>query len=392
MPKVLHSLSNEKLDVHFCEPGGLCAIGFKGEGMIALSQDNFNFTLDGTAVNSRLLPPPAIQAPSNESVLFQYRVSGSLSIQVEYTLKAGWSFVTKQLFISATNTSAVRKLGSVAPFDSIVVSNTSELATAATPRGAGDWAMFLRFGGSKTGLFTLIQTMSTNLSVSRTPFGTTVLGGAYAADMPIPSPHDADRAVLGLYKSSGLKVNFPLAWYQTVFYDALGGSADLDTAERDAFIDCAAAFFVDPPKTRTFKVNVAWCENDYQVDMANETQAAEYYRIFDMLSKLGVDRITYAPQNTAVSSRSQATDGWKWEEALWFGMGIDIREKKWIPGRDKLPRTVLDPLTYAHNKGVYPQPYIYPMLGFEAVSADNRGQFARDELQACTLALMSTYA
>ena len=39
------------------------------------------------------------------------------------------------------------------------------------------------------------------------------------------------------------------------------------------------------------------------------TGTHRYYRIFTMLSRLGVDRLTYAPQNTAVSSRDDATDG-----------------------------------------------------------------------------------
>lgn len=48
-------------------------------------------------------------------------------------------------------------------------------------------------------------------------------------------------------------------------------------------------------------MNVAWTENDYQIDCSNATQLPEYERIIAMNSKIGVDHILFAGQNTNVS-------------------------------------------------------------------------------------------
>ena len=69
------------------------------------------------------------------------------------------------------------------------------------------------------------------------------------------------------------------------------------------------------------------------------------------------------------SSRAKSTDGWKWEEVLWYTMGEKIRTGEWSPANGTLPVSVAQPLQWAHELGIQAQPYIYPTLGFSAVSA-----------------------
>ena len=51
--------------------------------------------------------------------------------------------------------------------------------------------------------------------------------------------------------------------------------------------------------------------------------------------------------------------GWKWEEALWYGMGEQIREQKWNPATDALPPAVAEPLRRAQVKA---RPFILFIL------------------------------
>ena len=48
----------------------------------------------------------------------------------------------------------------------------------------------------------------------------------------------------------------------------------------------------------TVKVNVAWDENDYQIDIASPAGRAEYKRIIDRNAQFGITHIVYEPRNT----------------------------------------------------------------------------------------------
>ena len=74
-------------------------------------------------------------------------------------------------------------------------------------------------------------------------------------------------------------------------------------------------------RQRSVKVNIGWCENDYQVDIATAAGREEYKRIVDRASQLGITHLLFAPRNSDVSSAANNTDPWGWEQILWFGMG-----------------------------------------------------------------------
>ena len=99
----------------------------------------------------------------------------------------------------------------------------------------------------------------------------------------------------------------------------------------------------------TVKVNVAWDENDYQIDVGVDAGKAEYRRIFDRNAELGIDHIVYEPRNSLHASRFNATDDWGWEASLWFSMGEQLRKGLWDPRKDPMPQDILDAVAYAKS-------------------------------------------
>eukprot|EP00937_MAST-01D_sp_MAST-1D-sp2_P003944 g3944.t1 len=189
------------------------------------------------------------------------------------------------------------------------------------------------------------------------PASASALFGSYAPmvtqDPSSPAPaHVTEPGVLGFTSL-------------TKYYHAASG---LNTGERLAFVACVESFHLDAPSraNRTVKVNVAWDENDYQVDVGTEAGRTEYKRIIDMNSELGVTHIVYEPFNSLLASRRNVTDGWGWEGSLWFSLGEQLREGAWHPSVDDVPADVLGMVEYARSKGVRLLAYAYPCLPFEA--------------------------
>ena len=81
--------------------------------------------------------------------------------------------------------------------------------------------------------------------------------------------HEADGATLGLTA---------LTKYTHV------GTA-LNTGEHQAFVKCVEAFLLDSASRaeKTVKVNVAWDENDYQIDVGTEAGMASHCRRLHLL-------------------------------------------------------------------------------------------------------------
>eukprot|EP01052_Picozoa_sp_SAG31_P024048 SAG31_NODE_2021_length_6647_cov_2.271839_2_plen_305_part_00 len=166
-----------------------------------------------------------------------------------------------------------------------------------------------------------------------------------------PLFYEADGATLGLTVLS--KYNF--------------AQTTLNTGEHDAFTKCVEAFTLDSASraTKTVKVNVAWDENDYQIDAGTEAGMTEYKRIIDRNAEFGVTHIVYEPFNSLRSSRKTATDGWGWEGSLWLSMGEQIRNGSWSPLKAKtLPPEIKTMVEYAAGKGVKLMGYVYPCLNF----------------------------
>jgi hypothetical protein len=71
-------------------------------------------------------------------------------------------------------------------------------------------------------------------------------------------------------------------------------------------------------------VQVAWDENDYQIDIASVEGRAEYKRIIDRNAQLNVTHIVFAPTNSDLQNGDFFDgDGGSlmdtgWEEVLWW--------------------------------------------------------------------------
>jgi hypothetical protein len=140
----------------------------------------------------------------------------------------------------------------------------------------------------------------------------------------------------------------------------------LNTGEYIAFTKCVEAYLLDTASRadKTVKVNVAWDENDYQIDVGTEEGMTEYKRIIDRNAEFGVTHIVYEPFNSLRASRKTATDGWGWEGSLWLSMGEQVRNGSWAPKTDKMPAEIQSMIDYASAKNVKLMGYVYPCLDF----------------------------
>lgn len=372
---------------------------------LTIAADGFGLQLNETVYASGSLAAPVCAAAGPTTAWCNYTLPASDSasgtpvaaaITVHYTLDLN-GFVCKRV----TAPPGAWSVGTVQPFRATAMSMAPAAALTASmlskgPLG-GEELGLLRFADN-TGAFILAQnpllalTLDTNASNPNATAAVTVAydaglnydpgfynGAPFAADAGclgiypltnrvVPTPPRSGLSSLSTWTSAAVTGKRPAAAQPDAAGTATAGaplaSLTLDEAERDAVTACAAAHYIAPPTTRTVKMNVAWTENDYQMDMANATQAEEYHRVMQTLAMIRVQAITYAPSNSDLSSRANCTDSWCWEEALWFSLGELLRQDRWMPGRDPVPPTVATPLQWAKSLGVDLHPYIYPILAF----------------------------
>jgi hypothetical protein len=162
--------------------------------------------------------------------------------------------------------------------------------------------------------------------------------------------HESDALVIGI--TSLMRYNVP--------------QSDVNLGERKAFVECVSALLLDGSAraNSTVKINVAWDQNDYQIDVASQAGIAEYKRIIDRNAQLGVTHVVYGPGNTLHSTRHNST-GWGWEGVLWLSMGEKLRQGSWSPLTDAVPTDILDMIAYAKSRGVSLVAYVYPCLEFQ---------------------------
>ncbi len=93
--------------------------------------------------------------------------------------------------------------------------------------------------------------------------------------------HSSDAVVIGV--TSLARYNVP--------------QSDVNLGERQAFVDCVSGLLLDgnARMNSTVKINVAWDQNDYQIDVASPSGVEEYKRIIDRNAQLGVTHIVYVP-------------------------------------------------------------------------------------------------
>lgn len=158
-------------------------------------------------------------------------------------------------------------------------------------------------------------------------------------------PRSLDSAIVGLYGGSASQIEF---------------------VETSAVTEAVSHFLVAPSDPNaTVKINIGWCENDYQLDIARLDDRISYKRIIDRAAEMGLSHILFAPRNSDVSSRENNSDPWGWEQLLWFGYGQRLRMGLWRPG-DPVVASLQEMLDYFKLRGVKPVAYVYPILAFLA--------------------------
>jgi hypothetical protein len=162
--------------------------------------------------------------------------------------------------------------------------------------------------------------------------------------------HSSDAIVIGI--TSLMRYNVP--------------QSEVNLGERKAFVECVSALLLDSTArvNSTIKINVAWDQNDYQIDVASQAGVDEYKRIIDRNAQLGVTHVVYGPGNSLHSTRHNST-GWGWEGILWLSMGEKLRQGSWSPITDAVPTDILDMVSYAKSRGVSLVAYVYPCLAFQ---------------------------
>jgi len=330
---------------------------------VSVGNDAFALGLDKEvcACSASLATPEMQRSAAANAVSFTFASpSQQLSINVTYQLLPGAAFVTKSIALTdtggANRTREVNsvtamdgtnlQLGGKASADTRIASNVQFLRWASDPSDPQP-ASARTFGAFLTAQNMFVKPPSLAWQPDQ---NWTTLGGSSADGGA--APRVLDSALIGLYD---------------------GNTAQLEFAEKAAVTEAVEHFLVAPAQDNvTVKINIAWCENDYQLDIALKEDRETYKRIIDRAAEMGLTHILFAPRNSDVSARQNNTDPWGWEQLLWFGYGQKIRQGLWKPG-DPLAASTQEMLDYFKLKGVKPVAYVYPILAFLAGTLPDGG-------------------
>jgi hypothetical protein len=350
-------LENDFLRVEF-SASGLAGITDKVSlQTVRWASDGFAVFAANESIESDYLSPTlAQQSATNRTYRFE---SGPWTVRVLYELQPGWRFISKQVEIAHSGKKEFR-VQRLELWRGLI---ETPIAMAQRIRDG----TLLRFadapGGKPThGLFLSLQNPFLQLKRQEQR-----LSLAYPPDSvwnPTNGAYASDRLLIGPYTLSGVSAPAKMIpeWKLAAEANRVG-DAWIDRAEVDALVECVRAFLLWHP-THTTRINVGWCENDYQIDIAKPEGRTEYQRIIDQASAVGCRNILFAPANSEVASLPENRDAWGWENLLWFTMGQKLRKGEWDPAKDKLPASVQGLVDYAKAKDIGLVAYVYPSLPF----------------------------
>jgi len=365
-------LKNEHTEAVF-GPAGLVSVTDKESGArIGLNRDAWSLAIDDVILRSDDLKP-AIASSAAAKIAYRYEGSG-FQILVTYRLGAGWKFVSKQIaIVHAPN--AVFTVHKVVPWDMAVrdelvsdyvpstyvpqFGSTIEQSRKSLP--GKDLGEFLRLAGDAGAL---LAVQNPYLAVHREGQSVTI---AYEPAMEWRQAWGefaSDTASIGAYRLSGHRKprEMVLEWRPA---SAQAADDGMDDAEIEAFTNCVRAFLITPSPS-PISVEVGWTLNDYQIDVGTEEGKAEYKRIIDTTSALGIQTLLYGPANSTLADRKQSTDSWGWEYVLWLNLGEKIRKGEWDPASGPIPADVTEMIAYAKQKHVGLLAYVYPSVPYAA--------------------------
>lgn len=356
------TIANDQLQAEF-GPFGLRHIrDLANKRTIAFAADRFSISVGDQTFNSE--KPADSRSTKDKSVTYTWRLDG-VAVRVVYELSDGWRFVSKQIFVDAPAGSEFT-VGRVMPFDGEVQNPLHEAYRLNGER----YGLSLRMKAKEEdaspthGCFLLVQNPHSKIKTEGQ--GVSL---SYDADMKWKAENGAftsDRMCIGLYELTGHTFRADMApeWQYVQDPDQfLKEGNRIDSAEIDSVTKCAREFLLEN-RTKSVRVHIGWCENDYQIDMATAEGKIEYRRIIDQAAAMGCQHLLYTPSHSVLAPLEDSRDAWKWESNLWFHMGQKLRQDKWIPGRDPLPDDVIEVQDYAKSKGVKLMAYAYPSMPF----------------------------
>lgn len=365
-------LRNGHTQASFGPTGLVSVVDTESGARIDLARDAWSLAVDDNVLSAGDLKPSFAKTTAGD-IAYEYETSG-YRIQVTYRLGAGWRLVSKQISVlHAPN--AKFTVHRVVPWDLTVRDEVISEYVPSTyvPQFGGtieqsrkslpgkDLGEFLRLANDEGAL---LAVQNPYLAVQRDGQSVTI---GYAPEMEWQQAWGefaSDTACIGAYRLSGHRKprEMALEWHVPPAQTASDG---MDDAEIAAFTGCVRAFLIDPSQ-EPISVEVGWTLNDYQIDVGTEEGKAEYKRIIDTASELGIRTMLYAPANSTLSDRTQSADSWGWEYVLWLDLGEKIRKGEWDPAKDPIPGDVAAMVAYAKRKHVGLLAYVYPSVPFAA--------------------------
>lgn len=327
----------------------------------SFSSDQFLVSLNGKVFDSLLVKLEGITATADK-LIYSYRVP-DFTVKVIYGLDKQCFFFSKHLEIYPDKNEFFR-VDRLRVWDIRLKEKISAYFIPHTQKPelkTGDYGAFFRFSDA-TGLVMTVQNPFLKCNMNQEKFFL-----EYQPDMNWKKeygPFISDIGNVGAYQLTGNRIPAKLIpeWKWTKGVVAITDE-EQDQAEVEAFTNIVAKFVLPYPGN-TIKMNVGWCENDYQIDISKAEGRSEYKRIIDQTAAMGMDHILFTPSNAALGSREEATDDWGWENLLWLGLGIKIRKGEWDVEKDPVPASVQELLDYAKTKKVKLISYLYPILPF----------------------------
>ena len=350
------SLQNDLVRAEF-DGRGLTAIhDLAAKKAIVFERDSVAVFAGDASIESDFLAAAVEKGEQTRTYRFE---SAPWTVTVVYELKPGWRFISKQVYVSGSGKKdfRVRRIEMLRGQVATPIAECQRIRDGALLRFAGA-------GGTPPGhgLFLILQ--NPFLQWKRQD---QCLSIAYVPDMtwkPGGEPFASDRLCLGVTTLAG--VSFPVArvpeWKLVPDHSPTQGPR-IYRSEVNAIVECVRSFLLWRP-TKSERINVGWCENDYQIDIAAAEGRTEYKRIIDQAAAVGCRHILFGPANGADAPLKDSRDAWGWENTLWFTMGQKIRKGEWDPAKDKLPASVQELVDYAKAKDVRFVAYVYPSLPF----------------------------
>ena len=362
-------LNNNELVAQF-GPRGLVAITEHESGTtVHFASDEFAMVLGGDTVDSAHLTPTMRK---EESALAYYYREAGYSIKVVYALREGWKFLTKRVQIIDSPVPTYT-LTQVEPLrlrlrEAIVSGHSpvaylpqfgpraDDLLRSIPDRGFGT---FLRLEREQ-GLMLIVQ--NPFLEIGQSGQDTTIRYRPGMSWRKEWGPWSSDLAVIGPYRQSGNRIPARMVYEWKSARDTAARDG-ADTNEVQAFTECLRQFLLHPSPDPV-SVEVGWTLNDYQIDVSTAEGRAEYKRVMDTASNLGVQNLLYAPSNHDLALMENDADDWNWEHVLWLGLGQKIRRGEWDVERSPIPAAITEMLDYAKAKHLGVLAYVYPSLPF----------------------------